>query len=220
MSQLYSPRYGDPSLKASTGRALEAGVNYKFTDKTIGMIKIFDRKTKDAFGYDAGKINPISGQAGSYANFGEENARGFDIQLKTSFAKHWKASAAYTYTYLETIPPKGNVTHNIRVPRSAWNLGIDYEKSKFTGGIHARAVIGKEGADRLGNKTAAAEAFHAYWVVDGMVNYRPNSEINIFAKCSNIFDRLYTDQSYELDLEKNWYSAPGRMFEIGMEYSF
>ena len=98
MSQLFSPKYGDPDLNASTGTALEAGVNYRFNPRTVGSMKLFRRWTKDAFGYDPGKIAPISGNVGAYANYGEENARGFDLQMKTYLGGGWTASAAYTYT--------------------------------------------------------------------------------------------------------------------------
>ena len=43
MSQLFSPRYGDPDLRASTGTAVEAGVNYRFNPRTVGSMKLFRR---------------------------------------------------------------------------------------------------------------------------------------------------------------------------------
>jgi len=224
MSQLFSPRYGDPDLRASTGTAVEAGVNYRFNPRTVGSMKLFRRWTKDAFGYDAGKIAPISGQTGAYANYGEENARGFDLQMKTYLGDGWTASAAYTYTYVEAVPGTGAAAVNERVPRSAWNIGIDYERGKFNGNLTARGSIAKSGSrsgkQAISNTSAGATDYHTFWVFDVGMNYRPIENVNFFFKCNNLFNRLYTEQSYELDPNKAWYSAPGRRFEVGVEYSF
>lgn len=220
MSQLYSPKYGDPNLKASTGKSFEGGINYRFTPKTLGMFKLFDRRTDDAFGYDVGKINPLSGNQGSYANYGKENARGFDVQLKTVLSTNWHFKASYTYTYLENITPNGKKVFNERVPRSAWNIGLNYLDKKFAGGLSTRAVIGKVGKMRGDNQKPITAPYHTYWVFDSTFNYEPEKDVNIFLKCSNLFNRLYTDQSYELNPDKSWYSAPGRRFELGVEYSF
>ncbi|MGP1470365.1 MAG: TonB-dependent receptor plug domain-containing protein [Schwartzia sp. (in: firmicutes)] len=224
MSQLFSPKYGDPDLNASTGTALEAGVNYRFNPRTVGSMKLFRRWTKDAFGYDPGKIAPMSGNVGAYANYGEENARGFDLQMKTYLGDGWTASAAYTYTYVEAVPGKGAAAVNERVPRSAWNIGIDYEKGKFNANLTARASIAKSGsrsgAQAKSNTSAAAADYHTFWLFDVGMNYCPVEDVNFFVRCNNLFNRLYTEQSYELDPNKAWYSGPGRRFEVGVEYSF
>lgn len=224
MSQLFSPRYGDPDLQASTGMAVEAGINYRFNPRTVGSMKLFRRWTKDAFGYDPGKIAPISGLVGAYANYGEENAKGFDLQVKSDLGGGWTASAAYTYTYVEAVPGRGAAAVNERVPRSAWNIGIDYEKGKFNGILTARGSIAKSGsrsgAQAMSNTSAAAADYHTFWLFDLGMNYRPIENVNVFLKCNNLFDRLYTEQSYELDPNKAWYSGPGRRFEVGVEYTF
>ena len=46
--------------------------------------------------------------------------------------------------------------------------------------------------------------------------------MNIFLKANNIFDRMYTDMTYDMRQPGGigWYSQPGRNFLVGIEYSF
>ena len=60
-----------------------------------------------------------------------------------------------------------------------------------------------------------------FWVWDLSANYQITKEASVFAKVNNIFDQFYTDigASYGPDV-MYWYSAPGRNFEVGMQFTF
>ncbi len=64
-----------------------------------------------------------------------------------------------------------------------------------------------------------------FWVVDATMNYQATENMLAFVKVNNLFDKLYTDQLFNAILpgEKNpydWYPAPGRNFQFGMEFKF
>lgn len=215
-SQLYG-QYGTPDLKPESGHAIEAGLNYRFSPTFVGSTHLFKRDMDDTIGYDSGKKK--------YLNSGKEHAKGFDIQLRKMFSKDFSLTTGYTYTYIKPTSSLKNANDDGRVPRSQWNIGLDYNHKKWDANLTARGVIGKAGgkATTYGDNTSAeASDYHTYWLFDAVVNYQATKEINFYAKCNNIFDRLYTEQRACLlpTTGTSWYSAPGRYFEAGVEYRF
>ncbi len=225
-SQVYGT-YGSPDLQPESGHAIEAGLNYRFDPTFVGSLHVFKRKMDNSIYYDQ--------DFSKYLNTDKEDAKGFDIQLRKQFTPHFGASVAYTYTYIKPGKPskKDGVIPNPngdgRIPVSQWNIGLNYNNSKFSADFTARGAIGKAGAKAptIGkvsvdgyNDRSACDRYHTYWVFDAVLNYEATKEINVYAKCNNIFNRLYTEQRYILDPEGAWYSAPGRYFEAGVEYRF
>jgi len=214
-SQLYG-QYGTLDLNPESGRAIEAGLNYRIDETTATSFHIFKRKTSDSISYDSG--------IKKYVNNGEEDAKGLDIQVRKNFG-NFSANAAYTYTYIKPVAGK-NANSDGRIPRGMWNIGMDYSVDKFNAGLTARGTIAKEGgaSNSYGGSNQSAEAadYHTYWVFDLNLNYKPVKNINIYGVCRNMFDRLYTEQRACLlpYTGTSWYSAPGRSFEVGVEYSF
>lgn len=215
-SQLYG-QYGTPDLKPETGSAFEGGVNYRFDPTFVSSVHVFRRDMKDTINYDSGTKK--------YLNSGEEVATGFDVQVRKAFDSHLSTNVGYTYTYIKPTAPNKNPNSDGRVPRSAWNIGVSYDLEKFSANLAARGTIAKQGgfAKTYGDNTSAeASSYHTYWVFDLGMNYKPSKVINIYAKCNNLFDRLYTEQRACLlpETGTSWYSAPGRNFEVGVEYTF
>jgi vitamin B12 transporter len=217
--QIYSPQYnmpaGNMNLEPETGKTIEAGLNYKFDDTFVGSFHIFKRDSKNVIAFQT--IDPSAGMStlsGQYYNIGEEHAKGFDIQLRKNFNKNLSANVGYTYTYIDPQTGK-NSNQDGYVPLGAWNIGIDYTLSKFSADLNGRGVVNRDG--RLAQ--ASYNYLKTFWVWDLSLNYKVSKSINTFVKCSNIFDKFYTDQCYDLN-PNNWYSAPGRNFQVGVEYSF
>lgn len=215
-SQLYG-QYGTPDLNPETGSAFEGGVNYRFDPTLASSVHFFRRDMKDTINYDSGTKK--------YLNSGEETSTGFDIQLRKAFGSHFSSNVGYTYTYMKPTAPNKNANSDGRVPRSAWNIGLGYDIEKFNANLAARGTIAKQGGwtKTYGDNTSPeAEAYHTYWVFDLGMNYKPTKVMNVYAKCNNLFDRLYTEQRACLlpETGTSWYSAPGRNFEVGVEYTF
>ena len=113
-----------------------------------------------------------------------------------------------------------NANRNGYIPKGQYDLSFNYEKSKFNGIATVKGVV-----DRPGNKNYendVADSFKNIWTMDVALNYKPIKGMNIFLKANNIFDRMYTDMTYDMRQPGGigWYSQPGRNFLVGIEYSF
>ena len=110
-----------------------------------------------------------------------------------------------------------NINNDGSIPESTLNVGVTYKADKFNASLDGRGIM-----NRYGNKQHPEMRDYAnYWVWDVAANYQFAKGATLFAKVNNIFDQFYTDvgSSYGPDTQ-HWYSAPGRNFEIGMQFTF
>ena len=115
-----------------------------------------------------------------------------------------------------------NINNDGFIPESTLNVGINYKADKFNASLDGRGVM-----NRYGKKAYPEMRDYAnYWVWDVAANYQFAKGATLFARVNNIFDQFYTDvgSSYGPNAGPTqypyWYSAPGRNFEIGMQFTF
>lgn len=205
--QLYSS-YGSLNLEPETGKTIEFGVNHKFDKTFTGSFNIFKREAENMIGFNSDTYK--------YYNVGEESARGWDVQLTKQFNDNFSANVGYTHLYIDPENASSNPNRNGYLPRGAWNLGLKYEKDQFDMQLNGRGIIDREG--RKGKNIA--DEFTSFWIWDAAINYQFEDNAKAFIRVNNIFDKFYTDQCYDMDPDGSWYSAPGRNFQVGVQYSF
>ena len=205
--QLYSS-YGRLNLEPETGKTIEFGVNHKFDKTFTGSFNIFKREAENMIGFNSDTYK--------YYNVGEESARGWDVQLTKQFNDNFSANVGYTHLYIDPENASSNPNRNGYLPRGAWNLGLKYEKDQFDMQLNGRGIIDREG--RKGKNIA--DEFTSFWIWDAAINYQFEDNAKAFIRVNNIFDKFYTDQCYDMDPDGSWYSAPGRNFQVGVQYSF
>ena len=154
---------------------------------------------------------------------GDEEARGWDVQIKKQFTPQLTSFVGYTHTIIDATDQRAKNVDGY-VPRGAWNIGLDYNNKDFNASLYGKGVI-----DRVGPQTADAvdNYFPAdtYFVWDLSMNYKVNKTAKLFVKVNNIFDKFYAEHSnarynWSNDPEGQWWRAPGRSFLVGMEYAF
>lgn len=214
--QLFAPQYGLPNgnmnLKAETGRTIETGVNHIFDDSCNGSFHIFHRNSKNGLDFN-NVLGQMSSSSGYYYNKTKEKATGWDIQLNKAFNKNLNSFLSYAHMNVEALAGK-NPNIDGKLPKGTYNLGLNYLQDKYDLSLQSRGIIEREGRKADKNKQATS-----YWVWDASFNYKASDTITAFVKVDNIFNRYYTEQSYNLDPAK-WYSAPGRNYQIGINYAF
>lgn len=212
MSKLYGI-YGNPDLKPQEGNTIEFGVNHTFSDSFTGTFNIFHTHAKNLFGSDA---------AWKAINTGKANVNGFSLNLNKEFSQHWNTSIGYTFIHSPATAENYNINNNGMIPESTLNINVGYQTDKFNANLSGRGIM-----NRYGNKDYDEMRNYAnYWVWDLSANYQFTKEATLFARVNNIFDQFYTDVGSSFgpnaagNYSEQWYSAPGRNFEIGLQFQF
>lgn len=209
---LYSS-YGNKDLDPEEGNTVEFGVNHRFTDSLDGTFNVFHTHAKNLIDYDY--------TTSRYKNSGKTNANGFSLSLNKEFSRHWNASLGYSYLHMQAKAGE-NINNNGALPESTLHVNVSYKADKFNASLDGRGVMNRYGS----KKYPEMRNYANYWVWDMAANYHFTKNATLFARVNNIFDQFYTDvgSSYGPNAGPTqypyWYSAPGRNFEIGMQFTF
>lgn len=204
---LYSSSNGNKDLDPEEGNTVEFGVNHRFTDSLDGTFNVFHTHAKNLIDFDY--------TTSRYRNLGKTNANGFSLSLNKEFSRHWNASLGYSYLHMQAKAGE-NINNNGALPESTLHVNVSYKADKFNASLDGRGVM-----NRYGSKGSPEMRNYAnYWVWDMAANYHFTKNATLFARVNNIFDQFYTDVGTSFDPYGTWYSAPGRNFEIGMQFTF
>lgn len=204
--------YGNKNLKPETGYTLEFGVNHQFDDTLSGTLNIFH-----TYAHNIIQPERIGNTYNyTYENMDRANINGFNLNLNKEFSSHWSTYVGYTYMHINAQKGK-NINNDGFIPESTLNVGINYKADKFNASLDGRGVM-----NRYGNKACPEMRNYAnYWVWDVAANYQFAKGATLFARVNNIFDQFYTEVGSSNGPDNMyWYSAPGRNFEIGMQFTF
>jgi hypothetical protein len=207
-------KYGNPDLKPMTGKGIELGMNYRVKDDLLLTLNLHHMKSENAFGYDANwKIR----------NVAKEESNGYSIGMEKVVSDNLSVKGDYTYTYMPAENSSKNINGDGYIPQHQVNIDVDYTKGKFQGILTARGMFNRPG--RKVNENKVPDSMKSFWVVDATMNYQATENMSAYFKINNIFDKLYTHALYIAipnvkENTKNWYPAPGRNFQFGMEFKF
>lgn len=202
--ELYYMSKNAPNLDPEKGYTVEMGANHKFNSTLTGTFNIYTQRADNLIGWDSAAFN--------YGNSGKIKNNGVNLSLQKEFNKHVSATLGYTYINADSST-KNTVYANI--PKHELNIGINYQNSKLTASLWGRGIM-----DRYTTKDTMKD-YSSYWVWDIAANYQFTKEATLFARVNNIFDQFYTDVGTSSSPDaKYWYSAPGRNFEIGLQFQF
>lgn len=219
MYQLYAPGsmyegtyypVGNKDLKPQEGNTIEFGINHNFSDTLSGTFNIFHTHAKNLIHYGNG-----------YENTGKANVNGFSLNLNKDFSHHWNAGIGYSYLHMQAKSGE-NINSDGKLPESTLNINVGYTADNFNASLYGRGIM-----NRYGSASKPAMRDYAnYWVWDLAANYQFTKEATLFARVNNIFDQFYTDVGSSFgpnaagNYSEQWYSAPGRNFEIGLQFQF
>lgn len=211
--------YGNKNLKPETGYTFEFGVNHQFNDTLSGTFNVFHTYAHNII--QSERIGKTDNYNYIFENMDRANINGFNLNLNKEFSSHWSTYVGYTYMHINAQKGK-NINNDGFIPESTLNVGINYKADKFNASLDGRGVM-----NRYGKKDYPEMRNYAnYWVWDVAANYQFAKGATLFARVNNIFDQFYTDvgSSYGPSADptkyQDWYSAPGRNFEIGMQFTF
>jgi len=207
--QLYSS-YGGKNLKPSEGRTIEAGVNYQINDKSIANFNVYRTHASNMIGFDMATYK--------YNNIANEKTYGWSLGYKVELNENLATGISYTHTRIPRESASKNENRDGYIPKGTINWNVDYTLSKLNANLGTRWIIDRPG--RKVNESKIPSNLKSFALFDLAINYKPTKNIKTFAKVNNLFDKFYTDQLYDMRPDGSWYSAPGRSFQVGVEYSF
>ncbi len=208
--------YANPSIKPESGRNNEIGFMAAFDDTTRLDVSVFDRRHENAI-----VIKNLPGSKNIYTNLdGVTHLKGAEASFKKSFGKYFTAKASYSRLIAEAdsqIP---------RLPKTQYTLGLTYDRDFYNINLQAlnRSDFAPNNYFPEGDDNYLLEK--NYWVWNLSANYKVKKNINLFAKVNNIFDKnymsatQYTSAGADIGEPLAYYTAQGRSFILGMEYSF
>ena len=208
--QYYSTSYGNEDLDPERGYTYEFGISHKFTDSFNAQFHIFHRKASDAINY--GYVNG----AYKFFNVDEEITNGWDISLNKAFNKNLTMNVGYTHVRVKR--GAGEKVLDKAIPNGEWHIGLNYDDHKsWAASVSGRGVIGRV--------ASIANSFpsETYWIWDAAVNYTFKPGIRLYVKANNIFNQYYAEMTnvYQGNEEPGqWWSAPGRNFVVGLDFTF
>lgn len=204
--------YGNKNLKPETGYTLEFGVNHQFDDTLSGTLNIFH-----TYAHNIIQPERIGNTYNyTYENMDRANINGFNLNLNKEFSSHWSTYVGYTYMHINAQKGK-NINNDGFIPESTLNVGINYKADKFSASLDGRGVMNRYGS----KESPEMRNYSSYWVWDMAANYQFTKNATLFARVNNIFDQFYTDVgSSSGPDDMYWYSAPGRNFEVGLQFTF
>lgn len=204
--------YGNKNLKPETGYTFEFGVNHQFDDTLSGTFNVFHTYAHNII--QAERIGNTYNYI--YENMDRANINGFNLNLNKEFSSHWSTYVGYTYMHINAQKGK-NINNDGFIPESTLNVGINYKADKFSASLDGRGVMNRYGS----KESPEMRNYSSYWVWDMAANYQFTKNATLFARVNNIFDQFYTDVgSSSGPDDMYWYSAPGRNFEMGLQFTF
>ena len=205
--------YANPDIKPESGRNNEVGFVASFDDKTRLDVSLFDRTHENAI-----VIQKLDGQPKNiYTNIdGTTHVKGAEATFKTTFAKYLTAKVGFSRLIAD------NDSQIPRLPKTQYTLGLTYDRDFYNINLQAlnRSDFAPNNYFPAGYENYLLEK--NYWVWNLAANYNVNKNVKLFAQVNNIFDKNYMSATQYTSSVKDicYYTAQGRSFVLGMEYSF
>lgn len=217
----YSDMYGmvtkgNPDLDPEEGYTVELGANHIFDDTLSGNISVYRQFAKNLIAYQSD-----ANWNGTYVNTGKTINTGVNMSLTKKFSDHLSGTLGYSYF-------DGDIRNLSRVyiPKHELNIGLNYTDKKFDAYINGRGVMDRYTSTKNAygvSDSKTMKDYSSFWVWDIGADYKVTKEATIYARVNNVFDQFYTNigsSSSSYGPAGTWYAAPGRSYEVGMQYRF
>jgi len=212
--ELYAPYYGNLSLKPETSNTWDAGVEHHSRDNRVMLSATYFKSTSHSlinfFSCPITLVDPKCAVFGGYyANIGETQAYGAEVQGA------WHLNAATTlavnYTYTHAIDKSaGATTYDAELPRrpkSIANLSLSHRWHSRWSSTLAVRYSGPSFDD-----AANSLRLSGYTVVDVRANYAISDRLEAYARIENLGGAHY-ETAYQ-------YGTPGRAGYLGFRLTY
>jgi tonB-dependent receptor len=193
-----------PLPKPERDRNYEIGWKHVFSSKSIADLALFRTDVTN-------RIDSVFSHGDwVYVNINETHIRGIELSCRQTFSP--KVSGFVNYTWLHAEDEDNGVTTSaMGIPSQMFNLGITYREGKLRSTLLGRAIRGF--SNGVNSRTGVPyPKSSGYLAMDFDIRYEPYTDLGIFLRVNNIFNRDYQDKLY--------HPAQGINFLIGVDMTF
>lgn len=190
---LYDPQYGNSALKPERSVQLEAGMNARPASSSLIVLRIFQSRVRDRFGFD-----PISYRS---LNVARADVEGAEFNFEQSFGSFIKLRPHLTY-----LNSRDRATDRALRDVAKWKGGAKIEFDP-----NERSSVVLSFFTKSGCASGPSAALPGYGRFDLSVNHRLTTQWLLLTRVENLFDRKYS--------EVRGYRTPGVTAYAGVEYS-
>jgi vitamin B12 transporter len=200
LSQLYGPFGANTALNPETNTTIEAGMEFRPSDKFSLSAVYFNRVEENRISYVT--IDPETFES-QYRNVPDRvKFNGYELELRATPVKKMEVTANYTYTNA-----KDGLA--LRIPKSKVNGSLGYSFTEKTYASLAVQYV-SERSDTDFNTFSNLD-IEAFALVDIYLKHKVSSKFNLFASVSNILNKDYQEL---VD-----YTTLGRNIRVGFTLS-
>ena len=182
--------------KPERDRNFELGWKHRFSPKAELDLSVFYTDVTDRI------VRLVRG--GPYYNIDQTKIRGAELGYQHKFTQKLSAFANYTWMSAED-KSNGKTTDAAGIPHQMMNLGLTYREGKWRSTLLGRAMSGWSNGEKNPNRSG-------YFTADLDLRYEPQTDLGVFLRVNNIFNRDYQDKLY--------HPAEGTNFLLGVDMTF
>ena len=185
-----------PVPKPERDRNFELGWKHRFSPKAELDLAVFYTDVTDRI------VRLVKG--GPFYNIDQTKIRGAELGYQHKFTQKLSAFANYTWMSAED-KSNGKTTDAAGIPHQMMNLGLTYREGKWRSTLLGRAVSGWTNGEKYPNSSG-------YFTADLDLRYEPQTDLGVFLRINNIFNKDYQDKLY--------HPAEGATFLLGVDMTF
>lgn len=192
---------GAPIPKHERARNFELGWKHRFMKTAEVDLAVFHTNVTD-------RINRTS-SATPYYNIDKTRIRGLELGYRQTLTP--KLSLFANYTWMSARDTDLGVTRDAAgIPHQMMNLGLTYREGKLRSTLLSRMMRGwNNGRNNAGVPYPNSAG---YFTADLDLRYEPQTDMGVFLRINNIFNKDYQDKLY--------HPADGTNFLLGMDMTF
>lgn len=207
--ELTDSKYGNSKLLPAYGRTSSIGYTRTFSDRNLFTLNWFYTKANRTIGYD---------DEGKYQNYTNDVARGWNAQWNSTINSHWQMNLGWSHLYQKA---DGDNFSKGYQPKDLATMGIYYHQGRWDAGLDGFYFIRR--TVKLTGWQANKKGWPSdkYGVFNLSVGYQMSDHVNLYVKVSNLFNKLWCEQTQALwGKPGQYYAQPERTFLIGTQIKF
>jgi iron complex outermembrane recepter protein len=209
LSQLFSSRSGNISLKAEKSVNYTLGVSRPFSKNTRGELALFYHDISDFISRDA------PGVLGVYQNYARISLAGFELTGEVNPTKDLGIRAGYTYNKARDKSPGHETEHVLFIPEHKIDVGAYYTIPYIVTRLDLTGILVGETFSQLPTpEDPEQEVIQTdnYFTLNARLSKVFLKNFEVYVAVNNIFDTDYEPET--------WFPGMGRNFYVGLIAKF